>query len=372
MKILLFFTYGTSLKDWETAGFIEREAEYYKFLSKEFNIDFLFFTYGDTEDIKIAEKYFDFEVIPIYKYKKNYKNKYLNFLNSFSFPFLIRKMKFDFDILRTNQLNGSWVSIILKYMTKKPLVIRTGYDIYSFKVKEKKSLIIQKFYFYLTHVSLRCADIYLSTSMVDISNLSKNFQNYKSKIFYIPNWIHDKSENPNISTSFDQLISVGRLEAQKNYEVLIKNLEKTNYKLNLVGEGFLMEDLKRLAKTLNVEVNFLGKVDYVKLMDLLKTMKIFISTSIYEGNPKSILEALNAGCVVVANRSENIEEIIEHDLNGILFSSEDNNLAKVLDELISDPSKLAYLSNAGFEYVQQNNALSKISKLEFQLLKKLI
>ena len=83
-------------------------------------------------------------------------------------------------------------------------------------------------------------------------------------------------------------------------------------------------------------------------------------------------EALNAGCVVVANRSENIEEIIEHDLNGILFSSEDNNLAKVLDELISDPSKLSYLSNAGFEYVQQNNALSKISKLEFQLLKKLI
>ena len=80
-------------------------------------------------------------------------------------------------------------------------------------------------------------------------------------------------------------------------------------------------------------------------MDLLKTMKIFISTSIYEGNPKSILEALNAGCVVVANRSENIEEIIEHDLNGILFSSEDNNLAS-LDELISDPSKLAYLSNA--------------------------
>ena len=56
MKILLFFTYGTSLKDWETAGFIEREVEYYKFLSKEFNIDFLFFTYMEILKILKLQK----------------------------------------------------------------------------------------------------------------------------------------------------------------------------------------------------------------------------------------------------------------------------------------------------------------------------
>ena len=53
MKILLFFTYGTSLKDWETAGFIEREVEYYKFLSKDL-IDFYFYIWNFR--YKIAEK----------------------------------------------------------------------------------------------------------------------------------------------------------------------------------------------------------------------------------------------------------------------------------------------------------------------------
>ena len=36
------------------------------------------------------------------------------------------------DLIKTNQLNGSWVGIILKFMLKKPLIIRTGYNLYEF------------------------------------------------------------------------------------------------------------------------------------------------------------------------------------------------------------------------------------------------
>ena len=36
---------------------------------------------------------------------------------------------------------GSWIPIILKLLIKKPLIIRTGYDILEFSIKENKSLL---------------------------------------------------------------------------------------------------------------------------------------------------------------------------------------------------------------------------------------
>ena len=109
MKILLFFTFNTSLLDWETAGFVKREAIYINKLIKEKNCKVTLFTYGDEKDIQIAEKYFNCEVIPIYKYKKKFKNKYINFINSIFFPIFIKSEAHKHDVLKTNQLNGSWV-----------------------------------------------------------------------------------------------------------------------------------------------------------------------------------------------------------------------------------------------------------------------
>ena len=70
MKLLLFFTYNTSLKDWSSSGFLEREAKYYDYLSRKHNIDFTFVTYGDEKDEQLIHNEDFFEVIPIYKYIK--------------------------------------------------------------------------------------------------------------------------------------------------------------------------------------------------------------------------------------------------------------------------------------------------------------
>ena len=46
-----------------------------------------------------------------------------------------------------------------------------------------------------------------------------------------------------------------------------------------------------------------------------------MSTSIFEGNPKSILEALNSGCIVFASNIANHRELIKDQLNGILYDN---------------------------------------------------
>ena len=65
----------------------------------------------------------------------------VNFFKSFWIPFILRKHHMHPDLIKTNQLNGSWVAIIAKYLLNSKLIIRTGYDhIFIFK-KTKKNML---------------------------------------------------------------------------------------------------------------------------------------------------------------------------------------------------------------------------------------
>ena len=44
------------------------------------------------------------------------------------------------DLIKTNQLYGSWLALIAKFIVKKPLIVRTGYDLFLLVLKTKKCL----------------------------------------------------------------------------------------------------------------------------------------------------------------------------------------------------------------------------------------
>ena len=51
--------------------------------------------------------------------------------------------------------------------TKKPLIVRTGYDTYLFSIKENKKVWIVQFYKLLTYLALKFSDLYTVTSTSD-------------------------------------------------------------------------------------------------------------------------------------------------------------------------------------------------------------
>ena len=119
------------------------------------------------------------------------------------------------------------------------------------------------------------------------------------------------------------LISIGRLSKQKNYEALIKTFSKINnleeYTLLILGKGPDQQKLEDL-------INDLGLNERVKLMGFVenpyKFLNIayaYICSSIYEGFPNGVLEALACGVPVVSNEFEGgINEIIS-DKNGFII-----------------------------------------------------
>ena len=213
----------------------------------------------------------------------------------------------------------------------------------------------------MTYCSLKYSDVYSVTSNSDIKFLEQNFKTKPKKLVLRPNWVDDNKTSTSDRFS-NKILSVGRLEKQKNYELLIKELKNTKgtLVLDIVGEGSLLESLQKLADENSVEVNFLGVVNNENLMSMYQHYKFYISTSEFEGNPKTILEAMVSGCVVIASEIPNHAELIDDGVNGFLFDLSSPNLQSLLQS-IKDNVLIENISNKAVESIKSSHSINKIS-----------
>ena len=215
MHVILVFTYGISIKEWDNLGILSREVEIYKKMNKEYNVRFTFLTFGDHEDEKYSHLINDLTIIPIYKYINKSKTSIFNFFKTLIGVKKLIKLIEKPTVIKTNQLNGSWVAMMLKLHTKSPLYTRTGYNLFEFSVKDKKNIFKKIFYYLLTQISLVYSNNYSVTSNADKLFLEKYF--YTKNISVIPNWIVDVKFNDFNNRYKNKILSVGRLEPQKNF-----------------------------------------------------------------------------------------------------------------------------------------------------------
>lgn len=146
---------------------------------------------------------------------------------------------------------------------------------------------------------------------------------------------------------------VGRLEYRKDHTMLIKAAEKVREKMPdvaflIVGEG---PDRAKLAREiqqrgLGETVHLLGERHDVPA--LLAAFDIYALSSITEGLSLSILEAMAAGCPVVATRVGGNSELLDEGRAGMLTPPRDERaMADVLLQLLKNPEEARQLAQAG-------------------------
>lgn len=357
MNIVYFLTYGYSLKTWNDSSALDREAKYFNYLSDKHGIKFYIVTYGDESDLIYSDMFTNSKIIPIYKYKKLFNIKLFDYINSLTFAKKIEKLiSENIDIIKQNQLLGFWISYMYKKKINNKLFLRTGYDMYLFSIHDKKNIIKKKLYKYLTNFGLRFSDIYTVSSISDFDFLNKSFNFKKDKLKILRNWI-DSNEYLEINNREEAFVSVGRLEYQKNYEYLIKEISNLGKPLTIYGEGSEKNNLKNLSNKLNVQLQIINNIPNENLINELKKIKYFIIPSYFEGNPKSLLEAMSVGCVVFASNIKNHSEIISNGEDGFLFDLKDDSLKNQLTQVINNEE----VSNKNIDLISQN-AVKNINK----------
>tara|TARA_B100000900_G_scaffold416112_1_gene449185 strand:- start:10066 stop:11196 length:1131 start_codon:yes stop_codon:yes gene_type:complete len=361
LKVAVFFTWDYSLTTWHESGTIARELKFFKNITKNKDTSFTFFTYGDSSDIKLASEHNLYEVHPIYTTSKYLKNKLFRILLSFLIPFRIRNEIKNTDIVFQNQLLGCWIPILIKKIYKKPLIIRTGYDMLDFAKKEKKSSQIVFLYKILTNFAVKNCDYFTVTSRSDLKRFKINYPKYEHKFLLRPNWVKLEQLNEFTSRHSNKVLAVGRLVYQKNFSFLISEFKnsKNNLEIDVVGSGPDKEKLIAQAKKHNVSINFLGNLNNNELLKLYQDYKFFISTSLFEGNPKSLLEAMGSGCVVFASNINNHSEIITDNVNGFLFEIKDNHLLRKFELISKDDEILSKISTDAYKFISDVFSLNK-------------
>ncbi len=139
--------------------------------------------------------------------------------------------------------------------------------------------------------------------------------------------------------------TVARLSPEKNQACLLRAAKvlkdnQLNFKVQIVGDGPLKENLNALSMQLVLEkhVEFLGLRRDIP--EILNHFDLFVLPSFTEGISLTLLEAMSCQLPVVATRVGGNCEIIDDGKDGFLVPSDDHlELANVLSGCISDEKK---------------------------------
>lgn len=117
------------------------------------------------------------------------------------------------------------------------------------------------------------------------------------------------------------IITTSRLVAKNAIEDLIKamHLLPSFFKLLILGEGYLMDDLTEIVSNLSLQhrVKFLGYVDYDVMPKYFSVSNIFVRASLSEGFGNSFIEAMASSLPVIATPVGGIKDFLRDRETGL-------------------------------------------------------
>lgn len=169
------------------------------------------------------------------------------------------------------------------------------------------------------------------------------------------------------------IISIGRLERQKDFETLIKSFGRLtedfpDWKLKIFGQGNKREQLEQLIHELGLS----GKVELCGVTHSpfleMKKSQLFVLSSFFEGFPNVLCEAMYAGLPCIATRCEcGPAELIHEGESGFLVPVGDvEQMAYKIRFLVSNEKKRVEFGEHAKESVKRLEK-SKISERWLQM-----
>ena len=158
--------------------------------------------------------------------------------------------------------------------------------------------------------------------------LGKVFDKYHIPYSIIPNIIElDESLYRKRLTLKPDFICIRSHEEIYNIPCIFRAFKRVQEKipyatLSLVGDGSLHDTLVSQASMMELNnVKFTGRVDNSEIYNHLNEADIMLSSPTVDNMPVSLLEAMNAGLLVISSNVGGVPYMIENERTGLLFPS---------------------------------------------------
>ncbi len=198
--------------------------------------------------------------------------------------------------------------------------------------------------------------------------------------------IHNPVDESNLvepkpdSKKQDVIIAVGRLEKPKNQELLIRAFkdipeeDRNGYVVKIYGDGSNRGYLEELIGGLQLKdkVFLMGQIDDVA--EKLNESKMYVFTSLYEGMPNSLIEAMAMGlpCIATDCPCGGPRALIKNGENGILIrNNSKEELVNAIRIMIRNDSMRKKLANKALE-TRKTNSIEVISRSWMDIMNKVL
>lgn len=279
------------------------------------------------------------------------------YLNAFSLKKILKKIKPD--ILNAHYASG--YGTLARLSGFHPLVLSVwGSDVYDFPYRSAmKMRIVQK--------NLDAADVICSTSHA-MAEQTKKILRHEKIIHVTPFGIDTNVFTPKEKCSEKARVigTVKTMSRKYGVDILIGAFAEVcratgdpELQLMLAGDGDQTEELRQLAKVLNIadRVVFMGRIPHEKVPEVLHSFDIYAALSRQESFGVAVLEASACGLPVVVSDAGGLPEVVEDGVTGVVVPKENiQAAADAFEALLTDMSARRRMCECGVAHVEQNYA----------------
>jgi len=226
----------------------------------------------------------------------------------------------------------------------------------------------------------REGDMIIGTTTTMVEDLCWRYRVDPQRAAVVPNFVVTPERIPTAQERDRGLIvTAGHLVTRKRLGVLVEAMSlldtdlRERATLEIIGDGPEVPRLERLVEALEVSARVLPVLPHSEMIQKLCRCAVYAQASELEGHPKSVIDAMSCGAVVVLANAPGLDSLVKTGVTGILVPDPSPaGFANAFTGILNDPDWCDLLGSSAAEHAKLTFSMDLVVGMELAAYSKAI